>query len=187
MTRPRRQHFRPEVSHLSYICYVICQCAAAFPRRTNKEHHWLGDDYLWLSTVRIPLVLCLDWPHQSTHQPLASGSHCLLLPQCSSTASSSNTGARYLQMNHTSSCLHSLLLLLFYISFSIHYPVHPVQWCLVYPLFTTLPFLTLVLDYVVGTLAIFKLPPLKDGNSIQLLHINLVVFSLPFCMLSCLV
>ena len=30
--------------------------------------------------VRIPLVLRLDRPHQSTRQPLASGSHCLLLP-----------------------------------------------------------------------------------------------------------
>src|SRR5229473_4700912 len=89
-----------------------------------------------LAAVRIPLVLCLDWPHQSTHQPLASGSHCLLLPQCSSTASSSNTGARYLQMNHTSSCLHSLPPLPFYISFSIHFPVHLVQQHPVYPLLT---------------------------------------------------
>src|SRR5229473_5499316 len=45
--------------------------------------------------VRIPLVLCLDQPHRSARQPLASGSHCLLLPQRSSTASSSNSSARY--------------------------------------------------------------------------------------------
>jgi len=51
-----------------------------------------------------------------------------------------------------------------------------VQRCPVYPLFTTPPFLTPVLDYVVGTLAVFKLPPLKDGISIRLLRINLVVF-----------
>src|SRR5229473_8636378 len=45
--------------------------------------------------VRIPLVLHLDRPHRSACQPLVSGSHCLLLPQRSSTASSSNSGARY--------------------------------------------------------------------------------------------
>src|SRR5258707_15736805 len=32
-----------------------------------------------LAGVRIPLVLHSDRPHQSAHQPLALGSHCLLL------------------------------------------------------------------------------------------------------------
>src|SRR5258707_15544046 len=46
--------------------------------------------------VRIPLVLHLDRPHRSARQPLASGSHCLPFnSQCSLTASSSNSGARY--------------------------------------------------------------------------------------------
>ena len=42
-------------------------------------------------------------------------------------------------------------------------------------------------DLIVGTLNVYKLPPFKDGWSIPLLCINLVVFSLPFHMLLCLV
>src|SRR5713226_10106420 len=49
-----------------------------------------------MGTVRIPLVLRSDRPHRSTHQPLASGSHCLPFnSRHLLTASSSNSGARY--------------------------------------------------------------------------------------------
>src|SRR5216684_601034 len=43
------------------------------------------------------------------------------------------------------------------------------------------------LDLLVGTQNVYKLPPFKDGKTIRLLRINLVVFSLPSRMLSCLV
>src|SRR5258707_13687366 len=58
-------------------------------------------EFLWQpaimhTAVRIPLVLRSDRPHQTAHQPLASGSHCLPFnSRHSLTASSSNSGARY--------------------------------------------------------------------------------------------
>src|SRR5229473_2404253 len=85
---------------------------------------WMA--YADTADVRIPLVLRSDRPHRSARQPLASGSHCLPF----------KLRCKIPQTNHTSSRLHSLPPLPFYISFSIHFPVHPVQQHPVYPLLT---------------------------------------------------
>jgi hypothetical protein len=45
--------------------------------------------------------------------------------------------------------------------------------------YNTTPSLPPVLDYFVGTLAVFKLPPFKDGIVISCISILLCVFSLP--------
>src|SRR5258708_12410892 len=67
------------------------------------------------ATSERPSATCLGFslpPFQ-----LSTLAHCLLLKlQC-----------KIPQTNHTFSCLHSLPLLPFYILFSIHFPVHPVQ------------------------------------------------------------
>src|SRR5229473_2449510 len=78
---------------------------------------------LGLATSECPLATCLRFSLPSSPSMLV---HCLLL----------KLWCKILQMNHTSSHLHSLPPLPFYISFSIHFPVHPVQQHLVYPLLT---------------------------------------------------
>src|SRR5258708_39750649 len=76
------------------------------------------------ATSERPSATCLGFslpPFQ-----LSTLAHCLLL----------KLRCKIPQMNHTSSRLHSLPPLPFYISFSIHFPVHPVQQHPVYPLLT---------------------------------------------------
>jgi len=48
--KPRRQHFRPEVSHSIPTYYDVCRRTAAFSRWTDEEHRRLGEDYHLLST-----------------------------------------------------------------------------------------------------------------------------------------
>src|SRR5713226_2199593 len=74
------------------------------------------------ATSERPSATCLGFsllPFQ-----LSTLAHCLLL----------KLQFKIPQTNHTSSRLHSLPLLPFYILFSIHFPVHPVQRRPVYPL-----------------------------------------------------
>src|SRR5713226_3961972 len=76
------------------------------------------------ATSERPSATCLGFslpPFQ-----LSTLAHCLLL----------KLRCKIPQTNHTSSRLHSLPPLPFYISFSIHFPVHPVQQHPVYPLLT---------------------------------------------------
>ena len=68
------------------------------------------------------------------------------------------------------------------LTFLYNFPIRSAQRRPVYPpLYKTAPSLPPVLDYVVGTLAVFKLPPLKDGISIHsLVSILSCVFPLFF-------
>ncbi len=75
------------------------------------------------ATSEHPSATCLGFSLPPSPSTLV---HCLLL----------KLRCKILQTNHTSSRLHSLPPLPFYISFSIHLPVHPVQQHPVYPLLT---------------------------------------------------
>src|SRR5258707_4107053 len=92
-------------------------------------------------------------------------------------ASSSTTGARHFRTNHIPSRLHSLPFSFNFtdIFYSFSCSSGAMTTCIPTPyqhrsLFST------DYDLIVGTQNVYKLPPFKDGRSIRLLRINLVVF-----------
>ncbi len=160
---------------------------------------WWNSRFFVMAIVRIPSVLHLDQSRNGhVGAPISHASnlfifhphillppfqllmltHCLLLKhQCKIPVNESHlflpsqppTSPLLHFIFYTFSCPSSAMMT--------HIPT-PYQHC---SLFST------DYDLIVGTQNVYKLPPFKDGRSIWLLCINLVVFSLPFCMLSCLI